>query len=123
MLPHAVVARDHYDAALPAAMSSREIVVGTCPSCDELWPDCTCGTHTPPAGGVPDNMEPEPPASFVEWVQWKGKHGEPSRYHVRVTSGGWLLCGRKAPSDPPPAANSFPPPDERCSVCVGKLAS
>lgn len=128
-----------------------EIIVGSCPRCGHAWPECTCGRPTPPKG-VPDHMEPEPPAepspvdivfaptaapaehvgivpkppqpapgSFVEWVQWKGKRGDLSLYHVRVTSGGWLLCGRHVPPGIVPAADSFAPHEQRCAVCLSKL--
>lgn len=103
-------------------MSAVTIGVGKCPSCGELWPACACGKATPPE--VLDHMEPEPAESFVplvEWVQWKGKRGELSLYHVRVTSGGWLLCGRKAGASA--AADSFPPVEQKCAICLGKLAS
>lgn len=103
-------------------MTSVEIVVGICPRCFKPWTACECGKPTPP--GALDGMEPEPatPAPFVEWVRWTKKDGEPSLFHVRVTSGGWLLCGRKAPLSA--AADSLPPAAaQKCAVCLGKLAS
>ena len=106
-------------------MVTKKLIVemGTCSRCGELWSRCRCGAHTPPAVSVTDGGDEPEPAPLVEWVQWRSSRGELSLYHVRVTSSGWLLCGRKAPTDPPPAADSFPPVEQKCAVCLGKLAS
>lgn len=115
-------------------MEHVTIAVGRCPRCGELWPACSCGRPTPPE--ALDHLEPEPPAEpepepvpekstaaapLVEWVNWRGKRGELSRYHVRLRSGGFLLCGRTIPPDSSPAADSFAPEEKRCRVCVSKV--
>lgn len=56
---------------------------------------------------------------LVEWVAWEGKHGERSRYHVRLSTQGALLCGRSSPPTAP--ATVTPPSDRLCRVCVSKL--
>ncbi len=53
-----------------------------------------------------------------EWVQWKTASGKPSRYHVRLSTSGALLCGRRAPLAA--AANSFPDPADQCLDCRHK---
>lgn len=51
-------------------------------------------------------------SSLVEWVQWQG-----SRYHVRLSTGGVLLCGTSSPLAETAAANSFPPAAKCCGLC------
>ena len=88
-------------------------IVGRCSSCGELWPSCKCGVRKPPP--------------LIEWVAWKtrkpgifGDHR--SLYHVRLSSGGRLLCGTRPPEGNVPAADSLVAVERRCSNCLGKLA-
>lgn len=108
------------------------VTIGRCVGCGELWPACRCGRPTPP--GALDTFEPEPPEpeptldeierkpmpTLREWVQWRGAGGELSRYHVRLSTSGALLCGRRAPLGA--AADSFPPAEKKCAICLGKVA-
>lgn len=84
-------------------------LVGRCTACGELWPSCTCGRPI------------RPTTPLVEWVSWQvGRHlWQRSKYHVRMSSRGVLLCGRHSPETSP--ATITPPSDELCRVCVSKL--
>ena len=73
----------------------------------------------PPAEPTLDEIEGVPVPTLREWVQWKGAHGERSRYHVRLSTSGALLCGRRAPLGA--AADSFPPDREKCAICRTKV--
>lgn len=111
-------------------MVKVEIEIGTCSGCGQPWPQCGCGTwHPPPMLEADGEIGAEEPRDLpldddgksgrlVEWVQWRSGAGL-SRYHVRVSTGGFLLCGRRVPVFA--AADSFPPPRERCAVCLTKL--
>lgn len=111
------------------------VTIGRCSRCGELWPLCTCGRPTTHA--TLDHLEPEPPAgeeheptldeiegvpmpTLREWVQWRGAGGALSLYHVRLSTSGALLCGRRAPLGA--AADSFPPAEKKCAICLGKVA-
>lgn len=114
-------------------VTSITVTIGTCPYCGEPWPKCTCGKATKPE--VLDTFEPEPPPEseldaiertpapiLREWVQWRGADGRLSLFHVRLSSAGALLCGRRAPLGA--AADSMPPPGAKlCTACRQKKAA
>jgi len=86
--------------------------VGTCSYCGKPWPAYECGKPRKPP--VLDSLEPEP-ATLYEWVQWRTGTSTLSRFHVRLSTSGTLLCGRVVPALA--AADSFAPPELRCRQC------
>lgn len=114
-----------------AALIDRALangMISLCAYCGEPTPLCEHGKPSPP--GAIDHLEPEPaappeppePPELVEWVQWRTGSGL-SLFHVRKSSGGFLACGRKVPPFAAPAADSFPPVELKCAVCLGKVSS